>query len=431
MATLFVHADFVRPSFHGLGARGEPEWPPSPLRLAQALMAAWGALGQPAELRRALDALVRLPQPVIHAPEAVSTRLPTRYTGHSGVVTSTSPTQLAKVFDLSHVGLSRRNNVAKPAGVTHLAGTRLVFELSDPLGTVDPECLDVLARAVLYLGRSQDLCDLWVSTSRGDPLPVRWAPVPHRAGRSRGWTEHSPRWMDMGFRIMEQGLDVPRPDPAFFTVPLDYTQEAWTPSAVLPDTDGRDVAVRVFTLDSPLASSRVPEVMGRLAQVGLTCFPCVFSGHPRATGALHGVGVLLPPDLPEEPGLTDLVLGTLPRLRLDAGRSMTRHTTDPRRWTGASTTWVSATPLRAFPDERVVTHQLTRWAEDVAGSPLRELQLSRVPVEPWHHRWRQLPDGLDTWWVRMEFADRVHGPVMAGAATDLGFGLMIPQERSA
>lgn len=428
---LFVHADFVRPEFHGLGSQGEPEWPPSPLRLAQALMAGWGALGRPAALRPALDALVRLAPPVIHAPPAVSIRHPTLYTGHSGVVESPVPGQLVKVLDLSHVGLTKRNNVAKPVGVTALAGTRVVYELSDPNGLVDPDALDALARAVTYLGRSRDLCDLWVSADAEELPDLRWAPVTHRAGRSRGWTEHSTRWMDMNFRIQGEGLDVPRPDPAFFQTPMAYVQEAHARAAVLPDRPARDVAVRVFALDRPAPSHQVPDVMARLEEPGLTCFPCVFSGHPRATGALYGIGVLLPTGEAEDDGLADLLIGALPRLRLDGGRSMTLHTTDPRRWTGTSTAWVSATPLRAFPDERVVTMQLEHWAAEVAGSRLVGLHLSRDPLEPWHRRWRQLPDGLDAWWVRAHFAGPVSGPVMAGAATDLGFGLMIPEETSA
>ena len=37
---LCIAATFLDPRFHGRGDGGEPEWPPSPLRLLQAIVAA-------------------------------------------------------------------------------------------------------------------------------------------------------------------------------------------------------------------------------------------------------------------------------------------------------------------------------------------------------------------------------------------------------
>ena len=76
MATvLTVTARFLQPYFHGRGEDGRPEWPPSPLRLFQALVA--GAFirsaGDEAGRRRvvaALEWMERLAPPDIVAPMA-------------------------------------------------------------------------------------------------------------------------------------------------------------------------------------------------------------------------------------------------------------------------------------------------------------------------------------------------------------------------
>lgn len=429
---LYIHADFHRPEFHGLRSNGTPEWPPSPLRLAQALMAGWGALGQPDDLRPALDALVRLPAPVIHTPGMVTTSYPTLYAPHSGAVEKTSVTQMKKVFDLSHVGLARQNLVAKPTGKAVLDGTEVIFDLQDPERIVDPRALDQIARAVSYFGRSRDLCDLWVTTEIDEhQLPqMRWAPVTDRRANSRGWMELSTQWMDATYRAQTEGLDVPRPDPTFFQVPLGYVPEHLpAPSTEAPGAPG--TAVRVFPVQRPVPARQIPGFMEPLTQTGLTCFPCVFSGNEHATGDLFGVGVVLNAEQAQDAALSSLVLDAQPKLATDLPETMTRYTTDPRRWSATSSTWVCATAIRAFPDERVITYQLQQWAEQVAGTTLVELQLSREPLEPWQKQWRQLPEGLDGWWVQMRLADPVTGPVMIGASPELGYGLMIPMEEHA
>lgn len=68
-AGLLLTVRLVDNRYHGMDERGEPEWPPAPLRLFQALMAG-AAEGKsiPAATERALDWLERLEPPVIAAP---------------------------------------------------------------------------------------------------------------------------------------------------------------------------------------------------------------------------------------------------------------------------------------------------------------------------------------------------------------------------
>ncbi|MCC7406880.1 MAG: type I-U CRISPR-associated protein Cas5/Cas6 [Phycisphaeraceae bacterium] len=67
-----VTARFLNPRFHGRGDGGEPEWPPSPLRLYQALVAAasarWHLPNDLDQADRALNILESRPAPVIVAP---------------------------------------------------------------------------------------------------------------------------------------------------------------------------------------------------------------------------------------------------------------------------------------------------------------------------------------------------------------------------
>ncbi len=71
---LSIH--FLDPAFHGRTDGGAPEWPPSPLRVYQALVAAsaarWGERHQVSYARPALRWLEEQPHPAIVAPEAVT-----------------------------------------------------------------------------------------------------------------------------------------------------------------------------------------------------------------------------------------------------------------------------------------------------------------------------------------------------------------------
>lgn len=72
---LIIRVEFLSPIYHGLGDNGEPEWPPSPLRLFQAMVRSASGLfqGNDFESNAApwLAWLESLPSPVIFAGEAV------------------------------------------------------------------------------------------------------------------------------------------------------------------------------------------------------------------------------------------------------------------------------------------------------------------------------------------------------------------------
>jgi CRISPR-associated protein Csb2 len=66
---------FLSPWFHGRGDEGVPEWPPSPLRAFQALVAAAARAGTLESTRGALTWLEQRTAPLIIAPEAVENRV--------------------------------------------------------------------------------------------------------------------------------------------------------------------------------------------------------------------------------------------------------------------------------------------------------------------------------------------------------------------
>jgi CRISPR-associated protein Csb2 len=66
---------FLSPWFHGRGDEGAPEWPPSPLRAFQAVVAAAARAGTLESTRGALTWLEQRPAPLIIAPEAVESAL--------------------------------------------------------------------------------------------------------------------------------------------------------------------------------------------------------------------------------------------------------------------------------------------------------------------------------------------------------------------
>jgi CRISPR-associated protein Csb2 len=76
---LCISVTFLDGRFHGRSDQGEPEWPPSPLRLMQGIVAANGdRIGKDSQLDIALRWLERQSPPMIIAPKEVVTSVPYR-----------------------------------------------------------------------------------------------------------------------------------------------------------------------------------------------------------------------------------------------------------------------------------------------------------------------------------------------------------------
>lgn len=176
-----ISVHFLQPYSHGRDEAGAPEWPPSPLRLFQALVAS--AVGREVDPDRRSDAiealqwLERLTPPEIVAPRADRTPI-----GYRAYVPNNAG-------DLTARGWSRRKDSPMPKRVTkdvrpvRLEGDSVHFEYlsEEPLGSRF-EILRRAARSMTHLGWGIDMV---AGDARDELSPVegeRWIPG-RRSGR--------------------------------------------------------------------------------------------------------------------------------------------------------------------------------------------------------------------------------------------------------
>lgn len=428
MTRLRITVDLWQPYVHGLVADWTPEWPPAPFRLAQALIAGCHRPETDHDAVQAVRALTGLPNPEITVPAAREARLPTTYTHRTGgpMEGTIAPIELKRLLDLPVAGLAASNRTAKPTRLMLLADTRLEFLVDDPDGTVDIDALDRAARLVPYFGRSQDGCDMSVTAVGPDeadpPKSVgrlrivhgefaagTWVPRFDSRGATRGWAPNSCDWMDAQYAAVMGGSSLPTFSPEPYLTRLSYGAPAAT-----EDQSSRHV---VIATARPVQNHRIPEFLRALGPLPAGTFPCVVARHREASGQLVGIGMPLGSpqietlrehaDLRAEP--PTLAVGAL----------------DPRVWEEQATTWCSATPLRAFPDQRVAEYVIGREANETLGA-VPDFTWSTSPERPWHRRWSQPADGLRTWWVTLRFDRPVGGPLVLGATKNEGFGLFVP-----
>lgn len=430
MGQVDIVVDFFRPAFHGLDSRGRSEWPIAPWRLLGALLAGCHGPRLDAAARAAVEALSRLDAPVIFAPLQTLAKVPDTFTHRSGtpgvnaagMVTAGG---LAGFVDLSRAGMTAKNRVAKPMGAVVLAGRRVVFRVADPDRVLDVVALDRAAARVPYLGRSHDSCDVFVAPAADDHVDrlQRWTPELVPGSSIRGWSPRSVEWLDRAHAHHRAGHLFPMESTYRFSTALRYRTFHDRPAGLAAEHDS-DVSV------VPLGRSRRGGSAPRLwAQFGaawvnqLGVFPVVNAGHERGDGRLLGVGVRSgdPQILADARAHIDAAAPGA--IDLEIGGAMRR----PRPWVDPAQRWVSATPLRAFPDEYVANRVICAELQDAFGVSVG-VTLFRHPAAPWQHRWANPGDGLGLWWAQLAFAEPVAGPMQCGASTALGFGLFVRQE---
>lgn len=429
MRTVRITVDLWQPAFHGLDDRGGPEWPPSPFRLAQALMAGCHQPDVDGEARSALEALTALENPIIEAPTSTQARLPGTYTHRSGGPMEDKElggAGLARVLDLSWAGLSTTNRTEKPQSCTLVDDCRLVYVVADPEGSVDAEALDRAARRVPYLGRSHDGCDLSVVASDGDGSGqptgaghVRLVPSARSDGRTRGWSARSCAWMDHNHHLTASGSQL-----RFSAEPY-IARLRYAPASQAAPAARRSVVVVLPTRD-PVPGPRVSALLRDLGPLPIRVFPCVVAGHPRADGRMRGVGLVAEAGSSLAERLPEIALTLRQHSSFQDAEALGIRVLDPERWQRDATHWSSATPLRAFPDDRVARELVAREAEELTGMrPM--VDVSPTPTRAWQQPWPQPPDGLGLWWVELEFPSVVQGPLILGRTQEEGFGLFVQQ----
>ncbi|WP_309130787.1 type I-U CRISPR-associated protein Csb2 [Brevibacterium sp.] len=437
--SLLVTVTLFRPTFHGHGRTGEVQWPPSPIRLLGALKQGAHSLESSDTARRAHDALNRLvaaPPPIIHTSDHRDLAIPDTYTDRTWLPSRLSATHgetAVEYLGLEHFGMDSHNRVAKPQGAVALAGRRLEFRIEIELEPEHIEALDAAARLVPYFGRSNDPAMLNVlsidDTYAASRHLIAWHPSKRPMGHLLGWQPNTIAWMDENHRrrFSEDGsINVlPTLPPDAYTQPLSY-------SRAVP----RQERMHVLELPTSVPQPRAPALMREIAEVlppQWRALPLTASLHPQSDGRLAGIG-LLPLEIAEVPPPLAAVNAVINRCVYDraAVTSGAVRTLDPSTWTRSAIRWTSTTPLRGFPDIRVLSYNLCQETQEHFGTGVTITEAHSEPHRRGEHRWPSsaYSDGLAQWWLEIEFDGPVEGPLALGASTDHGFGMFLPHKEN-
>lgn len=472
---------FLQPLVHGRCDGGGPEWPPSPLRLFQALVAAAAARSNERQrIESAAPALLwlqELPSPEIVACEGVASDVPTQF-----YVPDNSADLLVPSWKRGETdkGPKRTDKVVLP---THLNGEAVhyLFRLSN----VDPGVLDVLksaARSITHLGWGIDMvvADAEViSEAAAQQLPgERWqvarsGGVPLRVPIFGTLDDLMRKHQDSLNRITDEGF---KPVPPLREFAVSHYRRS---------TDAEPRPYCVFTILKPDASGnrafntarRTRDVAAWIRHaVGEVCQPAGWSdflpfvhGHgadgqpnrsensnhrfqylplPTINSHLHRVESIRRVMVVAPPGCQDRIdfirrrlLGhaliwdgnEIGVLNVQTGKDWVRE-----QYVGSSKTWTSVTPviLDGYDDRSAVkTEKLLRKALANAGITAEIKELDWQPfgfiagVEPARNFVR--PEKLHGTMlhVRLQFKHSISGPLAFGAGRYRGFGLMVLVEK--
>jgi len=470
---LHITVEFLHGTFRGAGADdtaftgqgSSAEWPPSPARLFQALVAGAGT-GSRCTVPVASAALARLEDagpPAIRAvPEAALLR--TRLLDRFAVIDEAADRSVQNYP-------ARLAQLVRPGERIAPAESTVGYEWDD-LELSEPELAELRFRAarVPYLGCADSPVRVRVST---DPAAdsrqlARW--VPHEDG---------------------EGVPLPVPYPGFVDV-LDAAfdqwtsgaprRRAWVPNRILSYRLEDDVAAARpacvwLRFDRPLRSRLVVAIAETLKAAVLERYerlvaggdrsrvPAVLHGHhpdagrgymnahwlplphvgaEHADGRIRGACIWLPPGTTSEivAGLT-VAAGSLHELvkpkvfsvgcELFDGSSRP-WSTNPRRWSVPSRQFISAFPVVHERRSRGVAslEEIGRWCTHVglpepvaartASVPLTEGAASLAPFDVFREGRERRPYSH----LALTFAEPVAGPFALGRYRSYGLGLMAP-----
>ncbi len=171
---------FLSPWFHGRGDEGAPEWPPSPMRAFQALVAAAARAGTLESVRGALTWLEQRAAPVILASEAIDSPV-----GYRLSVPHNAMDLVGKQWTRGDEGNAAEHRTMKnvrPHGLPDDAAVHYVWQLDgDESGVFT---LIAAARGVIALGWGVDFVV-------GDGAVVDGAQLAERSANLKVWEPRS------------------------------------------------------------------------------------------------------------------------------------------------------------------------------------------------------------------------------------------------
>jgi len=268
--------------------------------------------------------------------------------------------------------------------------------------------------------------------------------VPGSDGETRSWLPNTLEWMDANYERVFSA------DPTLNRLPP-LPAEGYVEMVHYDQHDGREMPpIEVFLLDESVEHHRIPMLMSRLHEGlreapfqvdDLIVFPLTVSDHAHGDGRCVGVGVApasrsegIEGEQAGVPGERAQWKERLEKAAEDAGRGRrmrvgTPHAAHSIAWARPARRWRSTTPARFFPDVRIAEFELRRLIRERFGAEVEWFIARPDAMERWESTWAAhgLVDGLGQWWVEFETDIEIDGPVVLGAARELGFGVFAPR----
>ncbi|PWC96006.1 type I-U CRISPR-associated protein Csb2 [Azospirillum sp. TSO5] len=306
---LSVTVRFLHGRFHGQGDQGRREWPPSPARLFQALVAAAAALPEEEKpgAAQALLWLEGLPAPTIEAPPVLSgNAYALAVPNNDGDLPATAWAKGQQPKDQQKPEALR---TLKPVRASLVEDAPVVYRWAmDPADAEPANAIAALARSVTALGWGVDAVAadgavvddppdcraLWMPGAGSVPLRV---PAP---GFLRALDERHAAFQS---RLDRRGRAMSSPPPVtgFAIMPYAAPGEAkGVPWLAYRLTDGGDGFVMVPEAKLPrlidVVRERLKRVLGEIPSALVTLCPLPSLGHRHADGAVRRLLAVLPPD---------------------------------------------------------------------------------------------------------------------------------------
>jgi CRISPR-associated protein Csb2 len=473
MAELAVTVRFLDARFHGRGDGGRPEWPPSPMRLFQALVAVAKPCWTP-DLAEAFRWLEGRSPPIIHVPphregQPCLTYVPSNNTD-------------ATLGDVSGI---RTGKLIRPTLIEGRPEVHYRWPVEPHEEALAKRIADVSGKlAVLGWG-----IDLAVGRGEVRSGPPRDLPESHLELRASGGPDMSGTLLRIPVRgtlqSLEEAHDAHLSRISKGRVLLDapglvrFAQVPYSTSPPRPfvafalERPGQEgVSRRVRPGQIKELVGMIRGAIGALGSVGpysaaeldsivmghprdyqgprLAILPVPSVGHPHSDGRIRRV--LLVEAWGADGALSRALGGRLHGQDLVPGvpgedlsvRLVRIESTDPvvRRFTGVARTWASVTPVLLPGYDKRRDHRRNHQkrlarAEGLVGKALRQadvplsaaIGLSRVPFVPGtghvrEYRPREKLRHYPRYHVRLTFEGALTGPLSLGAGRYAGFGVM-------
>ena len=440
--------------------KSQPEWPPHPSRLLSAMLAAWGDSGAEPELRPALEWLERQRPPEIHAGNCTIRKLVQAF---------------VPVNDDARIPeLRPRKGRTFPSAT--LSNPEVYFVWADDPDDKTRRALAALLLRTSSLGHSASL----IAAELVEGVSTRglnvWSVSPDGTVRLRVPYDGRVADLEAGFeRFRQEPSKVNRPDRGktvlygrpkrprpsaprglfdrMIILRRDTGQRASLRSTLSITTALRSELLKASPQPTPEylsghAPESTPENPIRSERPHIALVPLAFVGTVHATGDLLGVAALLPDSLAADERRTCWdALCKVEKLEMPWGwwdisltdAEETRTNLLPAVWSQPATVWSSVTP---FVFDRYPKDPYGAEAEDVARAALERVGLPRpVDIDLHYNAWHvgvpksslfppapSRPGKPQRYHchVRLEFAEPVAGPLVAGAGRYYGYGLFRP-----